>query len=178
LVYDFHDQILEPDEDTVTESFRYIRDSVSSQIGNLVDDKKYKEIKLIGISLGCVPLSLVADRFTKFTSVTQVVGGDDLAIDMWHGARTQHVRRGFEKMHVGVRRLAKEWDGVAPENHLRHFKNKPVKLVISLNDSFVGTKYQKKLAKKIAKAGAKLNIKHKLTGHSLTIINFCLFGNP
>src|SRR3989344_5510721 len=60
LVYDFHDQILETDEDMVVESFRYIRDSIASELKKL--EARYKQIHFIGISLGNVALSLVTDK--------------------------------------------------------------------------------------------------------------------
>lgn len=178
LFYDFHDQIMEPDQEVVVESFRYIRDTVCSEIQKLMAEQNYEQIHFIGISLGGVPLALVSDKFHHFTSVTSVVGGDNLAIDMWYGMRTEPYRRAFEKMHIGVRHLAQEWENVAPDNHLKHFKGKPVKLVISLHDKFVRTEYQKKLARQLEEVGAKVTTKKRLVGHTLTIVRFCLFDAP
>ena len=178
LVYDYHDQILEPEEKVVVESLRFLRDSACNDIKELVTKKPYRQLHFISISLGGVPLALVCDKFKHFTGVTAVVGGDDLAVDMWHGARTQHYRTAFEKMHIGIRRLAKEWDAIGPDHHLRHFKNKPVKLIISMHDTFIPTKYQNKLAGELSDAGAKVSIRHRRTGHLVTIVRFCLFDSP
>lgn len=178
LVYDFHDQILEPDENLVVESFSYIRQSVAKDIERLAEKQKYTQIHLIGISLGTVPWALIADTFTDFTSATVVLGGDDLAIDMWHGIRTQHYRHEFEKLHVGIRKLDEEWQGIAPVNHLKHFAGKKVKVVMSLNDKFILTQYQKKLIDRLSRNGATVSVKNSRFGHALTIVRFCLFDSP
>jgi hypothetical protein len=178
LYYDFHDQILEPDEDVVVESFRVIRDTISKEIQELLTKHDYLRVHFISVSMGGVPMALVCDKFSHFTSVTAVVGGDNLAINMWYGLRTDHYRRAFEKMHVGVRRLAKDWDILAPEKHLRHFKGKPIKFVMSLHDNFVRTKYQKRLAERLQEAGAQITIKRRFSGHMVTILRYCLFDNP
>lgn len=178
LYYDFHDQILEPDEDMVLESLRYIRDSVTREIEELLKDHGYSRIHLISISLGGVPLALVCDKFHRFDSVTAVVGGDNLAIDMWYGLRTAHYAKTFQKMHVGVRRLAKDWSTLAPAHHLRHFKGKPVKIVMSKHDNFIGTKYQLRLAEQLKEVGAHVVVKRRVTGHLLTVVRYCLFDSP
>lgn len=178
LYYDFHDQILEPDDMTVVRSFKYIQEKVSRDIEDLVHKKMYRQVHMIGISLGCVPLSLVCDKFKKFTSVTMVVGGEDLAIDMWYGSRTQDLRQKFENVHIGIRKLSQEWDNLGPDHHLKSFKSRPVTSIISKRDTYIPTKYQYKLADELAKAGAKIKIKKRLTGHTLTILRFCYFDNP
>src|SRR3989344_3330236 len=178
LAYDFHDQIIEPNEDMVADSFRFIRDTITSEIQNLVNKHGYQQIHLIGISLGNMPLALVADKLKNFTGATIVVGGDDLAIDMWYGLRTQNYRHAFEKLHVSLRKLDDEWQGVSPANHVKSFAGKKVKFVMSLNDEFVMTKYQKKLADKIAEAGADLTVFPRRFGHTISIIWFCLFEPP
>lgn len=178
MYYDFHDQILEPDEDLVVESFRYIRDTIIQDMEKLLAKKTYEELRLISISMGGVLLALVADKFPHFTGATAVVGGDNLAIDMWHGLRTKPYAKQFQKMHVGVRRLAKEWETVSPEAHLGHFKNKPVKFVMSRHDKFVLTKYQEKLLEKLIRTGAQVKVKKHWVGHTLTIILFAYFDSP
>lgn len=176
LWYDFHDQIVEPKEDVVVESLQYLRDGVTKDITNVVRKKLYRQIHFISISLGGVPMALVCDKFTHFTGVTAVVGGDDLAICMWYGRRTRHYREAFQKMHVGIRKLAKEWDSVGPDHHLKHFKNKPIKMIISMRDNFVGTKYQLRLAKELLEKGANLKVKKLHTGHIMTIARYCFFA--
>jgi hypothetical protein len=178
LYYAYHDQIIEPEEKVVIESMRYFRDRACVDINRIVHQKPYRQIHFIGISLGGVPMALVCDKFKYFTGVTAVVAGDDLAVDMWYGARTQRYRMAFEKIHVGIRKLAKDWDAIGPDHHLRHFKGKPVKFILSKHDNFVPTKYQKKLAEELVKCGAVVKIKKRYTGHIMTITRYCLFDNP
>lgn len=178
LFYDFHDQILVPDEAMVEQSFRYLRDHIALQIENLIRQHGYEKVQLIGISLGNVPLSLVADKYRKFSGATLVLAGDSLAIDMWYGIRTVDYRHAFEKLHIGVRRLSDDWQNVSPVNYAQAFKGKPVKVVMSLHDRFIFTKYQKRFAEKLIENGAIVKRKKYRTGHALSIVRFCLFGSP
>lgn len=176
LYYDFHDQILEPNDWTVKRSFDYIRDQITSDIESIVHQRAYRQIHFIGISLGSVPLGMVADKFKKFSSVTWVVGGEDLAIDMWHGLRTQDLRRDFEQVRIGLKKLAKDWDNLGPDHHLKCFKNKSVRLVVSKTDIVILAKYQYKLAEELNKIGAQTKINKRYTGHFMTILRYCLFS--
>lgn len=178
LWYDFHDQILEPEDDVVVESFRYLRDEICKELTDLAHKKPYRQIHFVSISMGGVSMALVCDKFKYFTSVTAVVGGDDLAVDMWHGYRTQHYRKAFEKMHIGIRKLAKDWDSIGPDHHLRHFKGKPVKFIMSKHDTYVPTRYQEKLARELIEHGAVLKLRKRFTGHIMTIIRFCVLDRP
>lgn len=177
LWYEYNDSILETEEGIVLESMRYIRDTACSDIQKLVSGKLFRKVHFISISLGGVPMALVCDKFKHFSGATAVVG-DDLAVDMWYGYRTQHYKDAFTKMHIGIRKLSKDWDSIGPDHHLRHFKDKPVKLIISKHDTYVPTKYQLKLAKELEMFGAKVKLKKRFTGHYLTILRFCLMDNP
>ncbi len=178
VLYDYNDQIIEPDEKAVVEAMKYVCDKVCADLTRLTARKPFRRVHFISISLGGVPMAMVCDRFRHFTGVTAVVGGDDLAVDMWYGARTAHFRKAFEKMHIGIRKLAKEWDYIGPDHHLRHFNGKPIKFILSKHDTFVPTKYQRKLAKELVEAGAEVKVKYRRTGHVLTIARFCLLDNP
>ncbi len=178
LVYDFHDQILQPADRTVVESFHYIRDFIVDDLTATISASEYDEVRFISISMGGVILALVADRFPHFTGATAAVGGDNLAIDMWHGMRTLVYAEEFQKMHLGVRKLAKEWYDLAPEHHLRHFKGKPVKLVMSKHDRFVLTEYQEKLKDQLESVGADVKVKRHWPGHVLTVLMFAFFDSP
>lgn len=176
LVYDFHPQILEADEKMVVESFRHIQASICEDLDSLTARRGYKKVHLLGISLGSVACSLVADGFKGFTGATLVVGGDDLAIDMWHGTRSQILRRDFQKLHVGIRKLDKDWRYVAPVNHLKNFSGKPVTMVLATADKVIRTEYQKRLAERLKENGAELLIRKNHLGHVLTVVRFCLLG--
>jgi len=178
LVYDFHDQVLQANDETVVESFRFIRDTIADDLEKVQSGKNYSEIRLISISMGMVMLGLVADKYSHFTSTTVVVGGDNLAIDMWHGMRTKIYADEFRKIHIGIRKLTHDWNELAPVNHLRHFKDKPIKFVMGTRDEFVLTKYQEKLLSNLLDAGAKVKVKKHHGGHVFTIVLFALFDSP
>lgn len=176
LIYKFHSQILIANEQQVVESFHHIQKQIASDLDKLTAKKYYKNIHLIGLSLGNVPLTMVADQFAGFDSATLVLAGDDLALDMWHGFTTQNIRRAFEHGHIGITKLDAEWRAEAPKNHLKHFKGKPVNLWISSTDKIVRAQYQTKLARLLTITGAKVSIKTTWLGHALTITRFCLLG--
>jgi hypothetical protein len=175
LAYHFSPQILEAEDKTVINSFIYIQQRVTADLEKLAG-KNYSEIKLLSFSLGGVSLAMVADKFAKFTSATAVVGGDDLAVDAWHGIRSTNIRKEFEHEHIGIRRLANDWHKIAPKNHVKNFKGKKVKLVISVNDKIILTKYQLALAQALEEAGALVSIKKSRVGHIATTVLFLLFG--
>jgi esterase/lipase len=175
LVFDFHDQILEPEDEVVVASLRYIRDQVAAELESLQDKHQYSQVHLIGISLGNVPLSLTVDKFNRFTGVTMVVPGDNLAVDMWHGLRTLYLAEQFKKLHVSLRKLQAEWSELSPINHVDHIKTKPVKFVISLNDKFILTKYQQKMAERLSGA-ASLTVNTSRFGHVMTVLRYCLLS--
>ncbi|HZP55273.1 MAG TPA: hypothetical protein VFB03_00685 [Candidatus Saccharimonadales bacterium] len=178
LAYDFHDQILEPDEETVLRSMHFIQKQITWELSLLTAKHQYKEVHFIGLSLGNVPLTLVADSFQDFTGATIVAGGDDLAKDMWHGLRTLYLRDEFKKEKINETRLDKDWWDIAPQNHVRRFAQKNVYFYMPLHDRFILTKYQKRLAKAIEDVGAKVFIKKSQFGHALSIARFCLLEPP
>lgn len=178
LAYQFHNQIVEPEETIVTESLEYIKSRVAKDIRKLVNQYGYKEVQLIGISLGTVPLTMVADSYPNFTSATLVVGGDDLAANLWHGERTLNYKKAFEREHIGARKLEIDWEDTAPKNHVRHFGGKKIKIIASLADKFVSPRSQSKLAREIVQAGGIVELKNTRVGHVMSIVRFCLFGQP
>lgn len=175
LAYRFNAQILEAEDKAVIESFRHIKRVIVADLETL-PAARYHEIRLVGLSLGNVALAMVADGFAKFNSATIVVGGDDLAVDSWHSIRAIDIRRRFEREHIGITKLGKDWECIAPKNHVKNFLGKPVKLVISSRDRIILTKYQYSLARAIEAAGGFVSIKKSRVGHIPTTILFCLFG--
>ncbi|HEX5448204.1 MAG TPA: hypothetical protein VFW90_03345 [Candidatus Saccharimonadales bacterium] len=178
LLYDFHDQILEPDDETVADSFHFIRDTITSDIKRLTTKRAYRQIHFISISLGTVPMTLVADSFGHFTSATFVAAGDDLAVDMWHGLRTLDLRDEFLKEHIGMRKLDKDWKEEIPVKHLRHFAGKPVRVILSKNDKFILPKYQYKFVEDLKRLNDLVDLRTRRLGHLLTIVRYCLFDRP
>lgn len=178
LAYRFHDQLLEAEDEIVVESFFYIQKTVANDLERLCSKNNYNEIKFVGISLGNVAMNMVADKFNKFTEATIVVGGDDLAKDMWYGFRTYDIRKGFEKQHIGLKMLEKHWNKIAPKNHVRGFSDKIVTFLLAKNDMMVLPKYQYSLADAVKEAGGKVTVVATRFGHAVTIARFCIFGSP
>lgn len=175
LFYQLHGQLLIADDELVVKSFHHVQKAIAQELKELSAKHNYQKVHLIGMSLGNVSLSMVADDYPGFSEATLVVAGDDLAIDLWHGSMTQDLRKLFEQAHLGIRKLASEWRDEAPILHAKRFKNKEVKFYLSLTDKVIRTDYQKKMAEGIAQAGAKIIVKKTRLGHTMTIAKYCLF---
>ena len=178
LTYDFHDQILVPSDEIVKQSFGYIRDQIGKDIADLTAKNGYQQVRFTGISLGNVAMALVSESFNKFDSAIFVVGGEDLAEDMWHGYRTLFLRDEFKKAHIGLRKLDQDWHDEAPMNHARRFNDKKVKFVMSRSDKFILPKYQRRLIEDLRAAGAEVDVSVRYVGHLMTIMRFCLIDRP
>ncbi|HSW78395.1 MAG TPA: hypothetical protein VLF88_00030 [Candidatus Babeliales bacterium] len=175
---ELHDQILEPDDKTVVASFMHVRDEIVSELRRLTTGRLYRKIHFIGISLGTVTMTLVVEKFPHFTEASIVVGGDNLAVDMWHGIRTLYLRDEFKKQKISVKKLALDWKEEAPKNHVQRFERKRVNLIMSQTDKFILPKYQKALKHSLEVARADIIAKQRRTGHILTILRYCLIDKP
>ncbi|MBI2589036.1 hypothetical protein HYW35_02435 [Candidatus Saccharibacteria bacterium] len=176
LYYEFHSQILMANEQLVIRSMQHIQKTVAAELCELSDKNRYRNIHLIGLSLGNVPLTMVSDNFSDFSGATLVVPGDDLAVDTWHSNVTQDIRKSFEDNHVGITKLDTDWKNEAPRDYVRNFTNKPVTIFMSLNDKVIRTRYQRKMVELITKSRARVDLKTSRLGHVLTIVRFCLAG--
>lgn len=178
LAYEFHSQVLQADEKVVLESYKHIRQQIAWELELLTKKHGYNQVHFIGLSLGTIPLTLVADKFPAFTSATIVTGGDDLAVDMWHSLSTVNIKQSFEHNHIPLKRLDEDWQPVDPQNHVTPFAHKKVYFFMSLKDKLILTKYQKRLAAALEDVQARIIVKKRRVGHTMTIVLFCLAGSP
>lgn len=176
LDYNFHDQILEPDIGRVPESFNAIKNRVVTDILTLRDEAGYRDINLVGLSLGSVALAMVAEELPDF-SATLVAPGSNLALCMWEGARTQGIRVAMEQKGITEEELDSAWGILAPKNHTGAFKGKKVEMLISQTDRIIPAKYQREMYNEVAKRGALVSArKHRRLGHAATLTRFCIKG--
>lgn len=178
LAYRFSDRLLEAQDGTVVESFLHIQKTIANDLEKLCSKHNYEEVRFVAISIGSVAMNMVADKFDRFTTATIVVGGDDLANDMWHSFRALNLRQAFQRQHIGIKTLDKHWYKIAPKNHVGSFSGKEVNFLLSLSDMIILTKYQYALVDAIREAGGNVNLKSTRFGHIFTIARFCYFGSP
>lgn len=174
LLYNFHDQILSAEDEKVEKSFDVIKQSVTRDLRELRQKHSYKTIHFSGISLGNVPLTMVAGEFRDFDSATLVVPGDNLALDMWHSMATQNIKKVLVNKHVNLKKLEKEWIKETPGDYVAYFAGKPVRICVSLADKVIRTPYQKHMIKIMSEAGARETVAIWRIGHVLSIARYCL----
>jgi esterase/lipase len=176
LVYEFHTQILLPEKDVVAESFRHIQDVIAKDLERLLTERSYSNVRFIGLSLGNVPLAMVAGKFNAFDEADIVVGGSDLARSLWSGLRTDGLRRAFENEQVQLEELDKAWYDLAPKHYAKQFANKKVNFIISRDDRVIPTVYQEDMRDLVMKHGGNVTCEYNQVGHYLSVFKFCVSG--
>lgn len=176
LSYNFHGQILQPDIDSVVESFNVIQDSVVADIHALSEKHDYCAVNLIASSLGNVSLAMVADKHASFQKATLVVAGSNLARCMWDGGRTRSIRQQFETQNISVSVLDDAWRQLAPKAHVDAFKDKEVLMYLSESDTIIPARYQREIAENLQAVTDNIHIHTDQSGHAATIAGFCLRG--
>lgn len=173
LIYEFDPQILNPDEKSVEKSFEEIRTKIFNDLEHVTKTGSYQRVRFIGLSLGNVAMTMVADLFPQFTEADIVVGGDDLALCLWYGLRTSSIKEGLAEEHLRVRQLDKDWMDLAPKDHIKRFVNKPVRVLISNSDKIIPTRYQIKLKSDLINVKANVDCKYTRLGHYLSVYRYC-----
>jgi len=176
LSYKFHHDILEPDVERTIGSFTYIQSTVVNELKRLAEAHHYKDVYLIGSSLGNVSLALVAKAFPDFTSATMVVAGSNLARCVWEGDRTQSIRQGFEAQGIDEATLARAWQALAPMSAGSSFAGKDVHMIVSTTDKIIPATYQQEMVETVATFAERMDVKASKLGHIASVANYCLRG--
>lgn len=176
LNYDLHDQILEPHIDRVPESFGHIQREVAADLTQIQAEAAYERLHFIGISLGTMSMTLVAEEYPDFTSATFVLPCSELASSMWVGSRTHNIRRVLEEQGHTRTDVVEAWRELEPKTYAHRFKQKPVVTIISKKDPIILPSYQLEMNNELKNAGAKVSDKHRLRGHGATILSYCFSG--
>jgi len=174
LSYTFHGDVLQPDVDTVLQSFTYIKDTITEDIDELNREHRYDAVDLVATSLGNVSLALVASEYGEFRNATMIVPGSNLARCMWEGSRTQDIRQQFEAQGLAVEDLDSSWDILAPKQYAEVFADKNVKIHISDSDTVIPAGFQQEMAVALRENAANLDLKTSQHGHVANILKYCL----
>ena len=174
--YDFDDHILEPNVDRVLESFHNIRDKVTEELEDHVDEKRFNQVHFIAASLGTVSLALVASKFTRLSGATIVAGSSNLALSMWNGIRTVRIRQGIEEAEgesFDDLSIDEAWYDLAPKTHASAFKDMPVRMIVSTTDEIIPSVYQIEMANVLGETGSDIDMTTTRLGHYATIGSYC-----
>jgi hypothetical protein len=177
VAYYFADGFLNADVGNVKVNYQYVADIITRELRKLTFRHHYDSVHLIGISLGNVALSVVADKFRDFDEATQVCTASSLAKSVWYGDRTIDMRYELAKNEQTVDSLKQAWRDIEPANHAAIFKDKKLNIVLSKTDTAIPARFQTEYVAKARDAGARPKIKTAIFGqHYGAIIEYCLTG--
>ena len=176
VVYYFAEEILSADAIAVKNLYKQIEKEIPPRLTSIRDLYKYKEVRLIGMSLGNVALGVVANVWHEFSSVIQVCTASSLAKSVWDGDRTVDIRNIFEANKYNLINIESTWNEIEPINNIEAFLNKPMTIVVSQTDTSIPTHLQWDYVNGARAIGIRPKIKNSRLGHYGTIIVFCLFG--
>ncbi|MFA5961335.1 MAG: hypothetical protein WC848_01490 [Parcubacteria group bacterium] len=175
LEYEFPEAILSANWEITLEEFSRIRKAIIEEIEKIKKKHKFKKIKLIGVSIGCINTCMIANNNSTIDELFLIVPGRCLAESMWKGISTQKIREVYKRKKITLKKLKEYWQSLAPENNINKLKVKKISIFLSKADVIIPFHYGKKLVEKIK--AFKYNIfykDNKFLGHNLTALFFYL----
>ncbi len=175
--YRFRGEILEPNVIRVLDSFRRIQEQVSDEVNQAVATEGYRDVHLIGASLGSVSLAMVASELDYFTTAQFVAGSSNLAQTVWDSGRTSNIREDLEgRQGFTKEQLITAWKPLAPETYANVFREKPVSLLVAEGDLVIPPMHQIGLINVLHENGAEMHVRRTTLGHYAGIAQYCLTG--
>ena len=176
LAFEFDDQQLTHDSDQVLNSFLTIAATSAEKLHALTDSRQYARVDLLGASLGTPALAMTASLFDRFDRATFITPGANLADCVWHGIRTQRVRRELEAAGETYDTINEKWQPIAPVNHTKVMEGKDVRILLSTTDKIIPAQSQAEYVSSLEKAGVNPSVSKSRLGHYGTIARYCLTG--
>ncbi len=174
LGYEFPREILSDNYQLTEKVFSKISELVKKDISELKSKNGFKRCILVGISLGSSYGSMVYKGNSNITDVILVCPGNNLALNMWNGCRTQHLRKSYEKQDITLEELKNSWRELASENNMPAPGTKII-ILYGKNDKVIRYSESSILAKVLESANLKTCVKNYHLGHYLLILYFILF---
>jgi pimeloyl-ACP methyl ester carboxylesterase len=173
--YSFSPSMLSDNYLKTRELFENVKNSVSEQIKKLVNSHQFKEVNIIGTSIGCVEALMIANHSEIIKRVILVAPGCCLAESMWKGIRTQEIRKKMEMVGVTLPFLKEQWKALAPENNINGLMGKEIIVYLSKSDEIIPYELGIQLVQKMKENKlAPLVKENALFGHYLTILGYYL----
>ncbi len=177
LEYKIASALLSPDYRYTHDAFKEVIDHVRLDIDKMVHQHGYKQVQVIGISIGCVEAAMIANNNDYVTRLVLVAPGCDLAQSMWYGLKTQNIRRLFEKQGITLEFLKEAWRDLAPENNFQGLKGKEIEIHLSKYDVNIPYRFGKRLVEQMIAHGLDPHVhENKYLGHYLTVLNYLWKG--
>jgi len=174
LEYAFSPKILSVNHRLTLKCFRQIKKEIKQNINQLKKKYKFKKIKILGISLGCVNACMIANDNKNISELSLILPGHCLAESMWQGLSTKKLRQQYEEEGVTLPQLKKYWKELAPENNIAKLSAKKIYVHLSQADAVIPYYCGKILKDKLNKKYKIIYKENKHLGHYLTAVLFHL----
>lgn len=174
LIYEFPRQILSNDYILTKKIFNLVNTTIREDVGELKQKYNFKKCILIGISLSSSSGSMIYKNNPDITDIILVCPGNNLALNMWNGCRTQHLRKSYEKQGVTLEKLKSYWQELASENNMPA-PGTNITILYGKYDQVILYSEGKTLADTLRSNGLNVKIKNYYCGHYLLILYFLLF---
>ncbi len=175
LTYEFPRAILSDNQELTKECFEVINRTVREDIKKLKEQYGFSKCILVILSLASSFGSMIYKDNPDINEIVLVVLGEDLARDMWHGYRTQHLRRSFERQGITLEQLRGYWHDLASENNMPA-KNTKISMYFGKQDKIIPYRFSQTLEATLEREGFKPIVKiSNFAGHYFVSYKFLLF---
>ena len=178
LEFKLSSEILSSDTEETLSRFYFLEQQIVNQVKLLHQQYGFDKIHLIGISMGCVTVSMIAHHNSFIDKIILIVPGDSLAEPVWKGIRSQHLKKIIESNGISLKDLKQKWHSLAPENNLDGMEKKEIIVYFSQSDRIIPGEFGECLVNKMYKKNlSPLVCKNKYLGHYGTMGKFFMFPN-
>jgi len=177
LYYSFPNELLSPDTKSTLKGFMDKKEEIRRDISEVKDNFGYEDVDLVAPSLGVVSAMLIANDNKDINRLFLVVPGSCLAASLWHGIRTQKLKKIYEKNGIDCDKLQELWKELAPKNNIDSLQDKSINVYISKSDKVIPYEYGKEFADCLVGKCKKLKVEENpILGHYLSVVKFYFFN--
>lgn len=118
LTYEFPREILSDQYRLTIDCFDVVSRTIREDIRRLRRKHHFKKCLVATLSLAGSFGSMVYKDNEDIDELFLIGTGNNLARVMWHGCRSQHLRKSYEKQGITLERLEMLWHDLSPENNM------------------------------------------------------------
>ncbi len=175
LAYQFPKKILSENVYLTEKYFLKIQEEVKKDINDVKKKYNFSEVIVVGISLGCVNASMVANKNEDVNKLILVVPGDSLSESLWKGIGTRKLKSQIKKHHINLEELEKDWKKLDPKNNIDGLARKEIEIYLSRADKIIPYVNGNHLIKDMKDVGLNpIVFRNEKLGHYLTPLKFII----
>ncbi|MFC1648006.1 hypothetical protein ACFL1B_00965 [Nanoarchaeota archaeon] len=168
LHFEYPAGVLSPAPAETMNNFLDLEDYVKRQIDTYSRWMGFSEYTIIGLSLGNVPATRIANQDERATKLVLNYPGHSLAEAVWRGHRTQKLRAALEGQGYGLDYLNVFWEDLAPGNNVDNLQGKEIIVRLSRADEIIPYYTGVKLVNAMKRASLSPEVQVNNLGHYLS----------